>query len=157
MNIKSTLTNIGTYALGSVGLLALLALPVLFIGGGIRIGEKILPWLMLLSLIAFGFNLVILGPMALIRPTRAWAGVGFFISSYIFGLTGWFMGLILTWMLWGSIAVVIGLFVMGIGVVPIAMLATIFNGMWAELGLLVLAVILTFGLRMLGLTLTDNT
>ncbi|MHB1014726.1 MAG: hypothetical protein ACYC2W_05540 [Desulfurivibrionaceae bacterium] len=157
MNIKSTLANIGTYALGLVGLLALLALPALFIGGGIRIGEKILPWLMLLSLIAFGFNVVILGPMALIRPTRAWAGVGFFISSYIFGLTGWFMGLILTWMLWGSIAVVIGLFVMGIGVVPIAMLATIFNGMWAELGLLVLAVVLTFGLRMLGLTLTDNT
>jgi hypothetical protein len=66
------------------------------------------------------------------------------------------MGLLLTWMLWGGFAVFIGLFLMGIGVVPIAMAATLFKGMWAELGLLVLAVVLTFGLRTLGITLTEN-
>lgn len=156
MSIKSTAANMGTYALGLVIMLALLSLPVLFIVGGVVVGEKILPWLMLLSILVLGFDIIILVPLALIPPTRPWAGLGFFISSYVFGLTGWFMGLLLTWMLWGGIAVVIGLFIMGIGVVPIGMLATLFNGMWAELGLLFLAVILTFGLRILGMTLTEN-
>jgi len=156
MNVKSAITNIGTYALGLVIMLAVLALPVLLIFSGVAIGEKILPWLMLLSILTLGFNIAILLPLALIPPTRPWAGLGFFISSYVFGLTVWFMGLLLTWMLWGGLAVVIGLFIMGIGVVPIGMLATLFNGMWTELGLLTLAVILTFGLRILGMTLTEN-
>jgi len=156
MNLKSTLSNIGSYAFGLVVMLALLAIPILFIMGGVWIGEKILPWLMLLSFFLLAFNIIILVPLALIPLTRQWAGIGFFISSYIFGLTGWFMGLLLTWILWGGIAVVIGLLIMGIGVVPIAMLATLFNGMWPDLGLLLLAVILTFGLRTLGLTLSEN-
>jgi len=114
-------------------------------------------WLIiLLSSLTLGFNIVILLPLALIPPTRPWAGLGFFISSYVFGLTGWFMGLLLTWILWGGLAVFIGLFIMGVGVVPIGMLATLFNGMWVELGLLVLAVILTFRLRVLGMTLTEK-
>jgi hypothetical protein len=153
MNAKKDLSNIGNYALGIVIMLAILALPVLFIWGGVWIGEKILPWLMRISIITLMLNLLILGPLALISPARSWSGFGFVISSYIFGITGWFMGLLLTWILWGGIAVLIGLFIMGIGVVPIGILAALFNGMWLELGFLVLAVILTFGLRILGLTL----
>jgi len=156
MNIKSTISDIGSYALGLVIMLAMLSLPVLFIFGGVWIGEKILPWLVLLSILAIGFNVVILLPLAIIPPTRPWAGLGFFISSFIFGITGWFMGLLLTWILWGGLAVIIGLFIMGIGVVPIAMIATLFNGMWLELGLLFLAVVLTFGLRILGYVLVGE-
>jgi membrane protein YdbS with pleckstrin-like domain len=94
--------------------------------------------------------------MSLIPPTRPWAGLGFFISSYIFGLTGWFMGLLLTWAIWGGVVVIIGLLFMGIGVVPLGMLATLFNGMWLELGLLTFVLILTFGLRTLGMTLAEK-
>lgn len=156
MNIKSIASNVGSYILGAIVMLLIFCIPVLLIWGGAWLSEKILPWLMLLSLLAFAFNLIILGPLALIRSTRQWAGLGFFVSSYIFGLMGWCMGLFLTWVLWGGIAVLIGLFIMGIGVVPIAMLATLFNGMWPELGILVLTIILTFGLRFLGLKLADS-
>ena len=155
MSVKSMVSSIAGSAFGLVIMLAVIAIPVAFIVGGVWVGEKILPWLMFVSVLTLGLNIVILLPLALIRPTRAWAGVGFFISSYIFGATGWFMGLLLTWMLWGGVAVFIGLLIMGIGVVPIGMLATLFNGMWIELGLLFLAVILTFGLRMLGMTLAE--
>jgi hypothetical protein len=156
MSARPTLSTIGTYALGVVIVLALLVLPVLLLVGAERVGEKILPWLMLVCVLALAFNIVILVPLALIPPTRPWAGLGFFISSYLFGLTGWFMGLILTLQLWGVFAVVIGLFFLGIGVVPIAMLATLLNGMWVELALLVLAMVLTFGVRMLGAFLTEK-
>jgi hypothetical protein len=101
-------------------------------------------------------NVVILTPLAIIPPTRHFAGSGFFIFSYVFGATGWCMGLLLTWVLWGGTAVLVGLFVFGIGVVPIAMLASLLNGMWVELGLLFLAVVLAFGLRILGIHLVEN-
>jgi len=156
MSDESTLSRIKTYAISLAVFLAFVAFSVLLIVGAVKIGEKVLPWLTLVSILALGFNILILGPMALMRSTRGWAGLGFFISSYVFGLTGWFMGLLLTWMLWGGFAVFIGLFLMGIGVVPIAMGATLFKHMWAELGLLVLAVVLTFGLRILGMTLAEN-
>ncbi|MCU0915057.1 MAG: hypothetical protein MUC88_10905, partial [Planctomycetes bacterium] len=151
---KSGISYVGMWLLGLFVTCALLALPVLFIAGGVVIAPRILPWLMLLSILTLAFNIGILLPLALIPPTRPWAGLGFYISSYVFGLTGWSMGLLLTWMLWGGAAVVIGLLMLGIGVVPIAMLATLCNGMWTELGLLLLFVVLTFGLRALGLALT---
>lgn len=59
-------------------------------------------------------------------------------------------------MLWGGIAVFIGLFLLGVGVVPIAMLATLFNGMWSTLGELFLLLILTFGSRFLGIYLVEK-
>ena len=156
MNVKSILSGIGTYILGTAILLAVFSLHILFIVGGIWVGEKILPWLMALSIIAIGVCLVILPLFTLFSVTRAWAGLGFVIVSYVFGLTGWFMGLLLTWMLWGGLAVVIGLFIFGVGVIPIAMLATLSKGMWLELGLLFLVVILTFGSRILGLFLISR-
>jgi len=155
MSVKSKISGIGAGALTLVLIAAFLALPVLFIIGGVWVAEKILPWLMLLSFLALAFIIVILFPLAIIRPTRPWAGLGFFISSYVFGLTGWFMGLLLTWTLWGGLAVIIGLFIFGIGVVPIAMLATLLNGMWLELAVLFMAVILTFGLRIAGMALAE--
>lgn len=153
---ESALKNIGYTALGIVMVLAFLSLPVLFITGGAWLAEKVLPWLMYILPIVVALNVWILIPLAIIPPTRGWAGLGFYISSYIFGLTGWFMGLLLSLYLWGWFAVFIGLFLLGVGVVPVAMLATLFNGMWYELGMLFLAVVLTFGTRLFGIYLMEK-
>ena len=109
MSVKAIASNIGSCGVGLVILLAMLALPVLFIVGAAVVAEKVLPWLVLLCILVLGFNLIVLLPLALIPPTRPWAGLGFYISSYVFGVTGWFMGLLLTWVLWGFVAVLIGL------------------------------------------------
>ena len=156
MNIQSIVKNVGIYALGIVILLAVLALPVILIVGGVWVGAIILPWLMLLSVLSLGVCIVILGPLALFRVTRPWAGLGYFIASYVFGLTGWFMGLLFTWILWGGFAVFIGLAFFGVGVVPFAILATLFKGIWDGFGLLILSVVLTYGLRVLGQYLMET-
>lgn len=160
MGLRSTIASIRHSALGLVIAIAMLALIALFIAviifGGVWVGERVLPWLIGLCELAVGFNILVLLPLAVIPPTRQWAGLGFFLSSYVFGLTGWFMGLLLTYILWGPIAVIVGLLIMGIGVVPTAMLATLFNGMWPEFGMLVLAVVLTYGLRLLGSSLSKS-
>jgi len=144
---------------GSLGIamfVTMLLLPALFLVGALWVGEKILPWLGLLSMLALTICIFILLPLSMFKATRAAAGSLFLWMSLIFGLTGWFLGLLLTYSIWGILAVVIGLFMLGIGVVPIAMLATLLNGMWPELGLLVLAVILTFGCRIFSAFLIES-
>jgi len=147
MTLNSIIKGFFKGTLGIVMFVTMLLLPIIFLVGALWIGEKILPWLGLLSMIALAICIFILLPLSIFRATRSVAGGLFLWMSLIFGITGWFLGLLLTYSLWGILAVIIGLFMLGIGVVPIAILATLLNGMWPELGLLMLAVVLTFGCR----------
>jgi hypothetical protein len=79
-----------------------------------------------------------------------------FVASYVFGATLWMEGLLLTLATWRLPAVFIGLFLAGVGIVPIAMLATLFNGMWVYLLELVLSTIMPFGSRIGALSLSKG-
>jgi hypothetical protein len=65
-------------------------------------------------------------------------------------------GLVLTLSTWGLGAVLLGLFLGGIGVVPIAMLATLLKGMWAPLAELVVLTIMTFASRAGAFSLAES-
>ena len=67
-----------------------------------------------------------------------------------FSSTLWFWAPLVTYVIWGAMAVFIGLFMAGVGVVPIAIVATAVKGEWAMTGQIILLLILTFGSRMLG-------
>ena len=137
----------GTFVLG-LGFIVLMALIVgLFIHGGAWLGAKVYPWLVSISLITLVVTVLVLFPLSLIHRARGFASVSLLIASYVFGLSLWVWGLLLTYHLWGAGAVFLGLFLFGIGVVPIAMLATLFNGMWPQLGELVILTVLVLGVR----------
>ena len=55
--------------------------------------------------------------------------------------------------IWGFVALFIGLFLLGVGVVPVAMLATLLNGMWMPLISLLLLTIMTIASRAGALSL----
>ena len=48
------------------------------------------------------------------------------------------------------------MFIMGVGVIPIAMLATLFKGMWSTFAQLIILLILTFGARAFGTYLAER-
>lgn len=148
--LRSMFTSAGSYGMGAVGCLVMLSLPVLFLVGAEILGEFVLPWLLLVCPAVVVLSVVVIPPLTIFRTTRPWAGLAMVVGSHIFGLTTWLLGFVLTLTLWGMIAVIIGLFLLGVGVVPFAMLATGFNGMWLEFGILWLGVVLTFGYRILG-------
>lgn len=129
---------------------------VLFVKGGVWVGKKFLPWFGWLSNITFCVDIIIFVPLAFIKTTRSWAGVGFLLSSYVFGITVWFLGIIWTYMICGIFGVIIGLLLLGIGVVPMAILATLFRGFWLPLLILIVMITLTFGLRILGVLLIED-
>jgi hypothetical protein len=140
-----------------IGVLLLVGLVFgLFIRGGAWLAGVTYPWLRGVSELTLAVSIVIFLPMSLFARARVIAGNGIIIASYIFGLTLWVWGFLLTYTLWGTIALIIGLIFLGIGVVPIAMLATLFNGMWATLGELIGLTILTFGARAYGFRLLER-
>lgn len=58
--------------------------------------------------------------------------------------------------LWGWLAVIIGIFLGGVGVVPIGMLAAIFGGHWGIFWTLFLTIIFTYGARLTGSALASS-
>jgi hypothetical protein len=156
MNAKHVLAGLGGLLIMAAMLLVAAAVGALFIFGSAWASSELLPWFSILTLIGFGFVVFIVLPLAIPRATRGFSSVALFISSYVFGATLWMEGLLLTLFLWGIGAVVIGLFIVGVGVVPIAMLATLLKGMWGRLIELVLLTIMTFATRIGAMSLAES-
>jgi uncharacterized membrane protein len=110
----------------------------------------------LLRLLFFGtwfavfLVLCVLLPLTVPKVTRPVTGWALFFASYLSGATLWLEGLLVTLANWGFSAVLIGLVLLGMGVVPVAMLGTLFKGMWASLIELIVLAIMTYGARLAG-------
>lgn len=156
MNAKEVLTGIGGLLIMGAMLLVGATIGAVFILGSAWASSKLLPWLSVLTWIAFGLVVFVFLPLTIPRATRGFSSVALLISSYVFGATLWMEGLLLTLYIWGLGAVFIGLFIAGVGVVPIAMLATLLKGMWWPLIELVLLTIMTFASRIGALSLSEG-
>ena len=130
--------------------LALLAIPFIFIKGAMWASENVLPPLINVGWLALAIVLFVLLPLSIFKRLRVFTGGAILISSYLFGLICWLMAFVVAYMLWGLWAIVVGLLFLGGGVVPIAMLASLFKGEWSSIAVLFALVVLTFGTRLLG-------
>ncbi len=124
-----------------------ITITAVFIFGAAWASTKLLPWFSILTWIACGLVVFIFLPLAIPRATRGVSSLALLVASCVFGATLLMEGLLLTLAIWGLGAVFIGLMFAGVGVVPIAMLATLINGLWGPLIELVLLTIMTFGSR----------
>ncbi|MCL4837054.1 MAG: hypothetical protein KJ058_03690 [Thermoanaerobaculia bacterium] len=102
--------------------------------------------------------ILILGPLAIVRRTRGVASVGFVVASFVIGLTLWFLGASVTFACYGWTGFFIGLFLFGVGVVPIGIFAAFFTikSTSLALGMIVMAVI-TIASRAGGVVLAKAT
>lgn len=149
------LESIGGVLLGIAFFVGSIIALILFFTVGATVGVTILPFVSWLTGILFAVNIIAL-LIDISRKTRGVVGIIIFLSSYVYGLQTWIIGLLVTLTLWGWIAVIIGLFIGGIGVVPIGMAAAIFNGRWSIFFVLLINVILTYGTRIIGGTLAES-
>jgi len=114
--------------------------------------DKVISWSVAISQIFFVIDIIIFLPMSFIKKTKKFAGKGLVFSSFIFGITVWLLGAIITFSYWGIVALIIGLVLMGVGVIPMGMVACFINGLWIELIFLVIGSILIFVTRAYGLS-----
>ena len=151
--MKEVLIGLGGLLIwGAFAVIAVMVVTVFYYGAAWA-GVHLLPWLSILSWVTFGFVVFIVLPLAIPKVTRGFSSIALYIASYVFGVTLWMEGLLLTLGIWGFTAVIIGIVMGGVGVVPIAMLATLIERMWFPLVELVLLTILTFGGRAGALSL----
>lgn len=129
---------------------------VLLIWGGVWIVERVLPWFPLIFWGLVIINLGVILPLGIFKRTRSISGLGLAYSSYFFGAILWLWSLVVVYITWGIIPVIIGLFIAGIGIVPIAAFVFIVNGEWSELFWITILFIITFGSRMLGIYFVDD-
>jgi len=149
------LKSIGGILFGVALVVGAIVATVLFFTYGAQVAFTISPFVNLIAGILIVINVVLL-LIAIIPGARGVAGIIIYFSSYIYGLSAWIYGLAVTLALWGWIAVIIGLFLGGIGVVPIGMLAAVFNGHWDIFFTLLLAAVLTYAARLIGMLLAES-
>lgn len=148
--------SIGGTILGIAVIVGLIFLGTILIKGGISLADKIFPFLVKATNFLTIILILILVPMSFFRKSRMYSGLGMYFSSYLFGFSMWIYSALIAYILWGLIALFIGLFLMGIGVLPIALLASLFHGEWTIFGNLVYMAILTYGSRMAGMKIAEK-
>ena len=119
--------------------------------------DNLYPWMLATSAVAFISSAFIFLPLSAFKNLRAFCGLYIFRSSYVVGVTLWAWCLLLTYFIWGWIAVVIGLLLVGIGIFPMAMLATGFTGAWPIFFQVVLWAAVVYGMRFLGVFILSKT
>jgi hypothetical protein len=153
---KQTLKGAGIFLAGIVGAAAFIFLLAVYIAGLLWVSKNVLDYLNIAAAIAFAACVLVLLPLSLFRMTRNVSACGFYISSVIFGVATWILGFLVTFQHWGVTGLFVGLFLAGVGIVPIGMLASAFDAVWPQVGDLALGLVVTFGARMVALMLAQR-
>ena len=143
------LKNVGTKVFGFFIFFLISLIIIGFIKGIPWIAMYVLPITKTVTEWAIIASIIIL-PVAFIRKAKPAVSAWLLLSSFIFGIHLWLFSALIAYELWGFTGLIIGLILAGIGVLPIAILACLFNGMWSILGLLVGGIVLVYGTRLLS-------
>lgn len=150
-----TLKSIGTTVLGIAIFIAIILGAVLLFTLGVTASAVIAPYIYFVASTLFVINIFTL-LVAIVPSTRGVAGIILYVSSYVYGLATWIYGLFVTLSLWGVLAIIIGLLLGGVGVVPIGMLASLFHGRWDIFFTLLILTLLVYGTRVIAALLINS-
>lgn len=150
---ESLLKKAGSYGFGVVIIVAVFLLVTLFLRGVVWASEKALPWLLNAGSIAFDVCVLGLLPLCIFRRTRPWAGFGFYLASFLFGIALFAFSCLVVVTIWGYGGLIVGLVLGGVGVVPVAFFAALFHAEWSPFWAVVIGTVLTFGTHFLGIYL----
>jgi hypothetical protein len=149
--MSKMLKGLGSGGLGIASVLVFFVLPLaLLFNAGVLAGwfEKLIVPACIICEWVIVICLFVLLPLAIFRWTRGFAASGLMLASFAFGVTTWMASFSITYYYWGVVGVVIGLVIAGVGVLPIAVIASLIYADWTTVGLLILGAALIFGSRM---------
>jgi hypothetical protein len=150
------ISTVGSILLNLVFLAAALMLPAFYLLGAERSTTYILQPLSVAAWVALFFTIILLLPLSMFKKLRPYTGAGIYMASHVFGLAGWAMGFIGTWILWSGWAAIGGTVLLGGAVVPFALVASAIEGLWTSFFLLLGLTALTFISRVVGLAIAES-
>ena len=95
-------------------------------------------------------------PLALFRRMRGFVAVVLFAASIVLGLATWVWGLVVTWLLWNGWAALFGLFILGVGVVPMGMVAAALHAEWTLVWNMGVTLAVLFAIRVFSRWLAEH-
>lgn len=126
------------------------------IRGGAWVAANIYPTV---SFILAAFVLIVIPislVLAIFKKTRGFGATGLLISSYALGLNLWLSSLIMAYVFAGTFWMIVGLLFGGIGVVPIAFIATLLSSEWLIAGQIFSMAVIVYGVRALSFYLSER-
>lgn len=135
--MKRMLKPAGIALLVCLGPVAVVILPTVAIRGTLWVSNRLLPSVNVAADVACLMALLVFVPLAIFKATRVLAAGGLLIASAVFGACLWMTSVVLTYAQWGTFGLLVGLGFLGIGVAPLALLASTINAAWAMCGRLV--------------------
>jgi hypothetical protein len=157
--LQSALKTIGAVLLGIASLFAVVLLTTFWVeavDGVAWLSEKIFWSVFSAATIAFWICVSVLLPLSLFETTRKISFFGMFGGSYIFGLCTWILGFLATYEYWGGFGVFVGVGLLGIGIVPVGILASTFQADWFSVICLIFGLALTYGARVFAMWLAKK-
>ena len=139
-----------------IGLLLICLPAVIALGVVLSLGfwsEDILPVFSDTIVPAFGLSALILVVLTFFEATRQRAARALHISSWVYWLALWMFGFLITMQYWGVFAVITGLILLGIGVIPLGVAAAILHANGQALLHMITLLLLAIGSRRLALQL----
>ena len=136
---------------------ACLVSPSVIVGlENVYIAENIYPWVNTASGIALLTAVPISLLLSIFKLTRGIGGAGLYISSYLVGINLWVWSLMVAYSLAGLIWLLIGVLAGGIGIVPIAIIASLLKAEWTMAGQIFILLVIVFALRWFGVYLAGK-
>jgi hypothetical protein len=126
---------------------------VVFVGKHI---ETLYEWTLDIAEWALVVCVLVVLPLGLFRKTRGISATSYVIASYIFGTNLFIFSVLVVLQIWGVVALIIGLVFAGVGVLPVAFLASIVHREWDAFWQLAFGLVFTWGTRAYGLYLATK-
>lgn len=138
-------------------LLIPLVLLVLFILGAGAVSGWVLPILLELVAPLAVISFLVLIPVGYFyKPWSRGSGRWLYIGSFVYGVCAWMLAFIVTLEYWGVLGVIVGFVLLGIGMVPVGLLAAVFNLDWLSIVATTALLSMTFASRYYGIRFISN-
>ncbi|RPF70592.1 hypothetical protein [Aurantiacibacter spongiae] len=156
VRIDLRMTGYGALACGTLVLGVLVAVPVLLLFGVAELSVMALAHMPVITLGALALAGAVLVPTALVKHWRGYGAAGAVLASFMFGAILWVWSLAFTYDEWGLLAVIVGLVLLGVGIVPVATLAALLTGAWNTLALFGVLALAAWACRLLATRLAAS-
>ena len=103
-------------------------------------------------LAALAYFVLVVGGLAgwVIRPARGVCGFFLYIASAAVAIDVWLWSALLVKVLWGTGAMILGILLGIIGVIPMALIATMIHGDWVPFGYLIINLVILYAMQFVG-------
>ncbi|MDQ3089792.1 MAG: hypothetical protein M3Q24_01390 [bacterium] len=141
--------NLWGILLGITVFVLMISIAIGFLEGGVWAFEAFYKYIEKINGFVFYF-IIFLILLSVIPKIRIYTGAGIVYGTYLWGALFWLTSLYVTYTFWGFWGILIGIFLMGVGIFATAILALLFNGEGGTALIMLVSLIIIYAIRILG-------